>query len=223
MANITLGQIHYQQHGREILDIAQAVIPCQGVTAIVGPNGAGKTTLLKVIAGLITQTTFFINTPFRHSIMVLSQNPLLKMSVRGNLQILQDVRPELTSEHIQQTLQSFKLDHLQNQAATKLSSGEKQRLAIARASLIGAQLMILDEPTASLDPQSTLLIESKITELAQLGIHFLIASHDFAQVKRISQNLVFMHDGRIEETSTTASFFTSPLTTSAQEFISLHL
>lgn len=223
MANIHLRNIHVYGQNRLILDIPSAELPCKRITAVIGPNGAGKTTLLKVIAGLITQPEFQIQ-HHAHSIsMVLSQTPLIKMSVLGNFLILRDAKPDLTIDQIDLTLRSFQLDHLKHQAATRLSTGEKQRLAIARAYLMGAELLILDEPTASLDPQSTLLIESKITELAQGGMRFLIASHDFAQVKRICDHVVFVKDGHIAECGMTTSFFSSAQTPAAQEFLSLHV
>jgi tungstate transport system ATP-binding protein len=88
---------------------------------------------------------------------------------------------------------------------------------------MNAKLVLLDEPTASLDPASTLLIESKIVELANTGIHFLMASHDFAQVKRLCHDVVFIADGQIQEQSPTNLFFTSPQTLVAQHFIARHI
>ena len=222
MANIDLQYIKLHQEERLILDVQNKEIPCNAITGIIGPNGAGKTILLKVIAGLITHPDFRMTCNFKDISMVLSQTPLLKMTVLGNFQMLKDTRPEISDQDIERALKIFLLDHVANSPATKISTGERQRLAIARAYLIGADLLILDEPTASLDPQSTRLIESKIVELSKQGIKFLIASHDFAQVKRICDHVVFIKDGQIFETGETHDFFSKPNDPQTEEFISFY-
>jgi tungstate transport system ATP-binding protein len=223
MADITLTNIQIVHNHRAILNISNKKIQCQSITGVIGANGSGKSTLLKVIAGLIHQSNFELLNPYKDLVMVLHQTPMIKMSVYQNLRLLKDVCPQLTNDRIEQVIKEFHLDHLINQPATKLSAGEKQRLALARAYLMGAKLLLLDEPTASLDPASTLLIESKILELAKTGIHFLMASHDFAQVKRLCHDVVFIADGQIQEQSSTNLFFSSPQTTAAKNFIALHL
>ena len=222
MASIQLQNIHLRQAERLILDIESNEIPVNNITGIIGPNGAGKTILLKLIAGLIQNPKFQISCSFKDISMVLSQTPLLKMSVRGNFLMLKDTHPDLSDEKINAVLKAFLLDHVANSPATKISTGERQRLAIARAYLIGAELLILDEPTASLDPQSTLLIESKIIDLANQGIKFLIASHDFAQVKRICDQVVFIKDGKIVEKGQTDDLFSNPKNPETKSFISFY-
>jgi tungstate transport system ATP-binding protein len=222
MASIQLQNIHLRQAERHILDIESNEIPVNNITGIIGPNGAGKTILLKLIAGLIQNPKFQISCSFKDISMVLSQTPLLKMSVRGNFLMLKDTHPDLSDEKINAVLKAFLLDHVANSPATKISTGERQRLAIARAYLIGAELLILDEPTASLDPQSTLLIESKIIDLANQGIKFLIASHDFAQVKRICDQVVFIKDGKIVEKGHSHDLFSDPKNSETKSFISFY-
>jgi tungstate transport system ATP-binding protein len=223
MANIVLENIHLTEQARPILQIDKATLPCDRITAVIGPNGAGKTTLLKVIAGLITDPAFAMNTASKNISMVLHQTPFIKMSVWGNLILLKDAIPSLSDDQMNDAMNVFSLTHLKNQPATLLSAGEKQRLAIARAYLMHPELMILDEPTASLDPNSTLFIESKITELAHSGMRFILASHDFAQVKRISDHIIFIKNGQIIEASPTKAFFESPSSEVSQEFIALHV
>jgi tungstate transport system ATP-binding protein len=223
MVNISLSNILIRKQDRLVLDIPHFNLPCHRITAIIGPNGAGKSMLLKTIAGLIKQPEFKISTSANQVSIVLTQTPFIKMSVLENLLFLRDARPSLSLNQVHHALKIFLLNHLSDQPATKLSSGEKQRLAIARAYLMGSDLLILDEPTASLDPQSTALIESKVNELAHSGICFLIASHDFAQVKRICDHIVFVKDGKIIESGSTTSFFSAPTTQAAKEFISTHL
>ena len=222
MANIYLQNIQLRLQERLILDIKNKEVPCHSITGIIGPNGAGKTILLKIIAGLITDTNFRITSNFRDISMVLSHTPVLKMTVLGNFQILKDTRPDISDNDIKDVLKTFLLDHVANTPATKISTGERQRLAIARAYLIGADLLILDEPTASLDPQSTRLIETKIVELSNQGIKFLIASHDFSQVKRICDQVILIKDGQVIESGETQDFFSNPKSSQTQEFISFY-
>ena len=142
MASIQLQNIHLRQAERLILDIESNEIPVNNITGIIGPNGAGKTILLKLIAGLIQNPKFQISCSFKDISMVLSQTPLLKMSVRGNFLMLKDTHPDLSDEKINAVLKAFLLDHVANSPATKISTGERQRLAIARAYLIGAELLL---------------------------------------------------------------------------------
>ncbi len=223
MADITLKNIRVVYNHRQILNITNQHIQCESITGIIGANGSGKTTLLKVIAGLIQQKDFDIDHPYDDLVMVLHQTPMIKMSVYDNLFLLKNVYPSLTPQRIQELMDEFHLSHLSSQPATKLSAGEKQRLALARACLMDAKLVLLDEPTASLDPASTLFIESKIVDFTKKGVHFLMASHDFAQVKRLCHNVVFIADGQIQEQSPTNLFFSSPQTSAAKNFIALHL
>jgi tungstate transport system ATP-binding protein len=219
MANIALHQIQLEKQNRLILNITHQEIVCNSITGIIGPNGAGKTMLLKVIAGLIQNPELQFSLDIKNICMVLSHTPLLKMRVWDHFLMLKDIQPDLAEEKLHQVLKDFLLDHLMYNPATKISTGERQRLAIARAYLMGAELLILDEPTASLDPQSTQLIESKIKELAQQGIKFLIASHDFAQVKRICDEVVFINDGAIIESGPTAELFSRPQQDQTAAFI----
>jgi len=223
MANLVLNHIQVLNNERHILDIANQNIQCHSITGVIGANGSGKTTLLKVIAGLIQDPQFNLSIPYDDVVMVLHQTPMIKMSVYHHLQLLKDVYPDLKNDQINQVIEEYHLHHLRDQPATKLSAGEKQRLALARAHLMGAKLWLLDEPTASLDPSSTQLIESKIVELTKQGIHFIVASHDLAQVKRLCDQVVYMDQGKIQEHRPTNLFFQNPQTLLAQEFIKFHL
>jgi tungstate transport system ATP-binding protein len=193
--------------GKSILHIPTAKIPIDTITCIVGPNGSGKTSLLKAITGLIKVSKETISIPNLNTCMVLQGSTVLKMSVKNNLLLLRDAKKSLKESDIINALKKFELLGHSNFPATHLSSGEKQRLALARAYLLGADLILLDEPTSSLDPTSCQLIESYIVQMSTEGKRFLIVSHDFAQVERLSQHIVFIANNRLQKIQPTRAVF----------------
>lgn len=217
---ITLSNIQVIADKRLILDISAAEIDTNHkITALIGPNGSGKTTLLKLIHKL-TQADRGAISLAMETALVLHQTPLIKTSVRGNLALLQGTYPHITNEAIDQVLTEFDLAEFSNRIATKLSAGEKQKLCLARAKLLNNPLILLDEPTNNLDPQATEQIENLIFNMAKLGTHFIIATHDIGLVRRITNQVILMSKGSIIEYCSANHLFSSanihPL---AKEFI----
>lgn len=222
-SNINLQDILVSKNDRDILDIKEAALSISGITALVGPNGSGKTTLLKLLHGLIKPNNGSITSPNLESALVLHHTPLIKGSTHLNLRLLKDVVPNLSNEDIDQALEKYGLSHLADQVATKLSAGERQRLGLARASLLKPKMIFLDEPTANLDPSATDQIESLIKNMAQNGIGFVIATHDLMQAKRLSRKVLLLANGAIAEYVDTNLFFEQPKSDIAQSFIARQL
>ncbi|MEI7531077.1 MAG: ATP-binding cassette domain-containing protein [Betaproteobacteria bacterium] len=202
-----------------ILRIPELSLSVHSVTAIIGPNGSGKTTLLKLIQGLLLPTAGKIYSEFKSTSMVLHDAHLIKMSVRDNLKMLKGRVKKLTHAQIEEALMDFGLMKIADRPATKISAGEKQRVFLARAQLLGADLVLLDEPTSSIDPSATDQSELLIKKMIINGTKFLIASHDLAQVKRLSEDIVFLSQGEVIETGKTRTFFQKPQTELGQRFI----
>lgn len=219
---ITLHDISVRRESREILSIT-ANIPTTGITAVIGPNGSGKTTLLKLLHGLIESDEGTYSPGFQElgSALVLHHTPLIKASVRSNLAIVKDspTGSKISESDIDTALASVGLSHLKDQSALKLSAGERQRLSLARARLQKPQVILLDEPTANLDPSTTEQVEAIIKNLALEGCGVIFTSHHLGQVQSLSDQVVFLADGQCLEVSNTENFFKHPQSDQAKKFI----
>jgi len=219
---ITLHDISVRRESREILSIT-ANIPTTGITAVIGPNGSGKTTLLKLLHGLIEADEGSYSPGFQElgSALVLHHTPLIKASVRSNLAIVKDspTGSKISESDIDTALASVGLSHLKDQSALKLSAGERQRLSLARARLQKPRVILLDEPTANLDPSTTEQVETIIKNLALEGCGVIFTSHHLGQVQSLSDQVVFLADGQCLEVSNTENFFRHPQSDQAKKFI----
>jgi tungstate transport system ATP-binding protein len=185
---LTLDQTKVFADGRSIFSANHIEIPMNGMIALVGPNGAGKTTLLRLIHGLIKPDAGSCVSPFdkHESALVLHYTPMLKASVREHLKLLRDTNIAVSDADIDQALARVGLSHLANNPAQKLSAGERQKLCFARARLQNPKLVMLDEPTANLDPNASDDVEAMMTQLAQESKVVIFASHNMAQVQRLA-------------------------------------
>jgi tungstate transport system ATP-binding protein len=216
---IELRAIQIVRDGRNILDIPNTDIQFGGITACIGPNGAGKTTFLKLVHGLIKPNVggSVDYADGIRSALVLHHTPMIKASVRCNIGLNGVRKP--TENEIDLVLQEVGLSHLQHQPAHQLSAGEKQKLSLGRARLQNPNLLLLDEPTANLDPTTTAQVEAMIREFAASGCDVLISSHQLAQVKRLADSIVFIDGGQIIEKGACAPFFAQPQTEAAKRYM----
>jgi len=218
---LNLHNVGVIRDGRTILQSDDLHIPLTGITALIGPNGAGKTTLLRLIHGLIEPSIGQCKRPFapNESALVFHYTPMLKATVREHLTLLRDTDRTIRDEAIDEALQSVGIAHLANNPAQRLSAGERQKLCFARARLQNPKLVLLDEPTANLDPNASDDVEQMIAQLAKDGKAVLFASHNMAQVKRLATHLIFMQDGKILEISSPGVFFKNPQTKEGSQFL----
>lgn len=219
---LELQHIEIVRNDRTILS-ANVSIPLQGITAVIGPNGSGKTTLLKMIHGLVAPDSgnYLPGSVALRSALVLHHTPLIKASVKANLELIKDTESAIRISHsdIEEALANVGLLHLAKQPALKLSAGERQRLSLARAQLQQAKVILLDEPTANLDPGSTDQVESIIKNLVAQGCSIIFTSHQLAQVERIANQVMFIYEGECCDVSDTVEFFKNPPSQNAQRFI----
>ena len=197
-------------------------------TVLIGPNGSGKTTLLRAAIGLIpvsrgrvTWAGREISPPTRRAIL-LQRPVMLRRSAAGNVRYALGAAGVPRAEHDQRTtalLALVGLEGLQRRPARRLSGGEQQRLALARALARDPAVLFLDEPTASLDPYATKAIEDVVRVITARGVKVVMSTHDLGQAKRIGGETVLLHRGRLVETGHATEFFANPRTQEAKKFI----
>lgn len=206
--------------GRRLIDVPSLSLSKTGITAIMGPNGAGKSLLLRLIHGMQTPTSGTITlTPARRTHALVLQTPvLLRRSVEANLRFVLKSRG-LSCERVPQLLKRVQLEHCRRSAARRLSGGECQRLAIAQALAMEPDVLLLDEPTASLDPSATHLIEETLRQIAAEGVRVVLVSHDIHQGRRLARDVVFLADGSVCEHTASQAFFDQPKTEIARAYL----
>jgi tungstate transport system ATP-binding protein len=212
-----------------ILDGINLTFAAGAPTVLVGPNGSGKTTLIRLATGLIAPTRGCVSwggrehaAPTRRAI-VFQRPVMLRRSAAAN------IRYALAAAGVPRAKRHERIDELLalvglggplgKRPARKLSGGEQQRLALARALARDPQILFLDEPTASLDPAATLAIETLIQTISARGIKVVMSTHNLGEARRLAGEIVLLHRGRIVEAAPAEQFFTAPKTEAARRFV----
>jgi len=217
---IELRDITVKSNGRVILNIQHAIIPADRITACIGPNGAGKTTLLKLLDGLIKPDTGTVSYSFaKKTALVLHHTPMIKASTKTNLSMVRDADSRITDEAIEQVIEQVGLGKLASSPAHKLSAGERQKLCLGRAILQKPNLVLLDEPTANLDPNTTEQVEEMIRQFDGQNTDVIFSSHQLAQVQRLARYIIFIDHGEIKEKGPVGPFFLNPQTQAAKRYL----
>jgi tungstate transport system ATP-binding protein len=203
-------------------------IAALGITAIMGPNGAGKSLVLRLLAGLLEPTEGDVSfgeqsrIP-RDQIGFVFQRPvLLRRNVLDNLLHalgIAGVNPAERLSRANALLELGGMQHLAKSPARKLSGGEQQRLTLLRALAAKPGLLILDEPSASLDPQATSLIENIVLRASQCGVKVILVTHDQGQAARLADEVMFVHKGRVHAMQTTQDFLNTPASREAKAYL----
>jgi tungstate transport system ATP-binding protein len=211
-----------------ILDEISLRIAPGAPTVLIGPNGSGKTTLIRLGMGLLTPTSGQVTWSGRieasseRRAMVFQRPVMLRRRVSGNIAYAlaaAGIERRERSERVTDLLRRVGLENLTDRPARRLSGGEQQRLALARALARDPEILFLDEPTASLDPASTKAVEDIVRLVAASGVKIVMATHDLGQARRLAGDVVFLVRGRVVEYAPTARFFTSPATPEAATFV----
>jgi tungstate transport system ATP-binding protein len=201
-----------------------------GLTAILGPNGAGKSLLLRICHGILPLHEGTVSWGQRqdpglqdHRQAMVFQRPIhLRRSAAGNIDFalkLHGLAGAARKDRIVEALELTGLARYHDTPARLLSFGEQQRLALARAWAMDPDLLLLDEPTANLDPAAQRLIEEVLQKMVADGTRILMASHDLNQAKRLASHVIFIYRGRIKEQATAEKFFAGPENDLAQAFL----
>ena len=213
---LEIKNLNYSIGSKEILYNLNIKIISDKITVIMGPNGAGKSIFLKILNGIIRPTSGKIlwNEKVDESLvlngqaLVFQKPVLLRRSVKANLDFF-DKLTNLNNYDKNQLLKIVDLLDQKNQPARLLSLGEQQRLSLIRALLLRPRLIMLDEPTANLDPASTKIIEDIIISLKEFGIKIIFVTHNILQAKRLADEVIFFDKGKLIEHSNSKEFFSN--------------
>ena len=221
----------FQAGGRRLIDGVDLTINPGPITMIMGPNGAGKSLLLRLLHGLLTPTSGSVSWngekagdgTRKRQAMVFQKPVLLRRSVAANVDfVLKLKNGRNRTERIERRnalLHSVGLSDHAKQPARLLSGGEQQRLALIRALASEPGVLFLDEPTASLDPASVLMIENAVSEAHLRGVKIIFITHDIGQVKRLGDEVVFMAKGRVTEQTSVPAFVSAPRSKEADAYL----
>ncbi len=203
--------------------------------AVVGPSGAGKSTLLRLLNFLEPATSgeiCFDGQPvvggdaaplavLRRITTVFQRPVLLKRSVEANVAFGLGLRGRRDSaELVRIILEEVGLSHLAGEAARSLSGGEAQRMALARALVLRPDVLLLDEPTANLDPANVALIEGIVARLnREQKMTVVFVTHNLFQARRMGQRVALLLDGQLMEVADTESFFENPKDPRTEAFV----
>jgi tungstate transport system ATP-binding protein len=225
---IELSQVDIDTGGLKILRQISLVIEAGAPTVFIGPNGSGKTTLLRAAMGLIAPSSGQVSwgghaqsPPLRRAI-VFQRPVMLRRSAFGNLHYAlasAGVPRSARRRRANELLTLVDLEGLGDRPARRLSGGEQQRLALARALAREPRVLFLDEPTASLDPAATKAIEELVRSVTSSGVKVVMATHDLGEARRLAGDIVLLHRGAIVEKGAADQFFNSPATEEAQRFL----
>ena len=212
---LSLNQVSHS-HGRvQALQGVNLSISQGEAVALVGANGSGKSTLLRLMQGLIAPSQGSIYQADLAAQAFVFQKPwMLRTTVLANVALAAWLRgaPWAQAKQLAATaLQQVDLADLAQRPARTLSGGQQQRLAVARATALQPQLLLLDEPTASLAPASKRELEQLMALFKTQGMTLVFASHNLGQVKRLASRVIALDQGRVAFDGPVQDFFETPL------------
>ena len=225
---LVLDRVSLTAGAMTMLDRLNLAITPGAPTLVLGPNGAGKTSLLRVCMGLAAPSAGTVSWGGRtdggleRRAFLLQKPVMLRRSVAANVAygLAQAGCPcHRRAARTEELLDRVGLLGLAARPARRLSGGEQQRVALARALAREPDILLLDEPTASLDPAATRHVEEIILMASQSGTKIVMASHDLGQVRRLAGDVVFLVCGRLCEHASVGDFFGRPSSGEAAAFI----
>ena len=226
---LRLERVGFAVGGKALIEQVSLDIAAGPRTVLLGPNGAGKSLILRLCHGLIRPTSGRVawlgpdgSRPRLHQAMVFQRPVMLRRSAAANIDYALSLRRLPPAERRRRTAEALAatgLADLADTAARVLSIGEQQRLALARAWALRPQVLFLDEPTASLDPAATRAVEEIVLRIHASGTKIVMTTHDLGQARRLADEVVFLHRGRLVEHAPAEEFFRSPCAAEAQAFV----
>jgi len=226
---LALRDVCFAAGGKRIIDGISATIDAGPATIILGANGAGKSVLMRLVHGLLRPTSGQIAWQNRDAervrrgqAMVFQRPVLLRRSALANILYALELARVPAAERESQAMDALRevgLVDVAHRPARVLSGGEQQRLALARAWALHPEVLFLDEPTANLDPGATREIENVIKAFDASGTKIVMSTHNLGQARRLGDEVLFIHQGRLAERAAVDRFFQQPASTEAAAFL----
>jgi tungstate transport system ATP-binding protein len=226
---LTLRDVRFAAGGRSIIDGISAEIAAGPTTIILGANGAGKSVLMRLMHGLLRPTAGDIawrrqgvERVRRGQAMVFQRPVMLRRSALANILYALELARVPAAVRERQAIDALRevgLSDVAHRSARVLSGGEQQRLALARAWALHPEVLFLDEPTANLDPGATREIENVIKAFDASGTKIVMSTHNLGQARRLGDEVLFIHQGRLAERAPVDAFFRQPASAEAAAFV----
>ena len=226
---LTLRNARFAAGGRVIIDGISAEIAAGPATIILGANGAGKSVLMRLMHGLLRPSSGEVawyaqgaERVRRGQAMVFQRPVMLRRSALDNILYALELARVPAAERERQAVDALRevgLADVAHRPARVLSGGEQQRLALARAWALHPEVLFLDEPTANLDPGATREIENVIKAFDASGTKIVMSTHNLGQARRLGDEVLFLHQGRLAERAPVERFFRQPASAEAAAFI----
>jgi tungstate transport system ATP-binding protein len=229
--SLKLLDIHKNYHNVRALNSVSLEVKSGKIIVLLGVNGAGKTTIMRIMSGLENPDSgklFFNNQPIeakalrKISTLVFQKTAMFSLNVYDNLAYglrIRGMPEEEIAKKVSEALQSVKLSGFEKRRAKKTSGGEQQRIALARAFLLDSHILLLDEPTANLDPNSATIMERAILSKKSSERIIVLSTHNLSQARRMADKIVNIYNGEIVEIAAPEDFFEKPKSEISQRFI----
>jgi tungstate transport system ATP-binding protein len=228
---LKLEALSFSASGQRLIDGITTHVEAGPRTVILGHNGAGKSLLLRLCHGLLMPSAGRVTWSDnglgqawvrRRQAMVFQHPVVLRRSAQANVTYglaLAGVAWRERRKQAEEALAEVGLSELADRPARALSGGERQRLALARAWALHPEVLLLDEPTASLDPAATRAVEAVIAAFDMAGTKIIMTTHDLAQARRLADEVLFLHKGRLLEHARAAEFLERPRTPEGRAYV----
>ena len=221
--------VSYEVRGARLLADVSFVLGAGPCSVILGPNGAGKSLVLRLCDGLLAPSAGRVRWlgpgaahAARARALVFQRPVLLRRSAAANVDYalrLRGVPAAEREQRIERVLGATGLLDFAARPARRLSGGEQQRLALARAWALEPEVLLLDEPAAALDPAASRALEEAIRAIRAEGTKIVMTTHDLAQAERMADEVLFLHRGRLLEHAPAQAFFSEPRSAEAKAFL----
>jgi tungstate transport system ATP-binding protein len=230
---LELREVGFVAGGQSLLRDITARIEAGPPTVLLGPNGAGKSLTLRIVHGLLTPSSGEVKwlgvgaspdsaSARRRQAMVFERPVLLRRTAAANVSYalaVAGVARRERADRVAEVLARTGLASLADRRARVLSAGERQRLALARAWVLEPEVLLLDEPTAALDPSAMRAVEELIQAIASSGTKIIMTTHDLGQARRLAGDVLFLCAGRLLERAPAERFFEGPESAEARSFL----